>query len=243
MKKDMWENIGVEGLENVVTEPRGSRHVPLKHADCLRRFKENLARNGIVTVKEEGLLSNDLFRYIHVFDVEKSTSDAEYNFRIGFINFNTGNHAWRGVYGTKHDTGATFLTSHIPEARRYHTAGILNVVDDKIDSTSDMFKKYIIRRQSEIDYLKTVEIDDDTFARVVLALHRGKTMSNTNIGRVIELWDEPTREEWKARTAWTLHNAVAHTMSLIPDPVNRIEDMTAAINTIGEVVGIDKIAL
>lgn len=229
----LWRDVGDEELEGIVTPSLGTKHVPLKHADSVRRFHENLTRNNIATPVARTTVSVDGLKCVHIADVAKNDPDSEYGFTIGFVNYNDKSKCWTGLAGTRHNDGMVFTSTHIPESRRKHTISLLNVVDDKIDSTVDMFKKYMIQRQVEIEYLKSVDVDDDMIARLLLGLHRDNSaarLCSYDIERVVTLWDDPPREDFKPRTVWTLHKVFAFVTNPTPNPLRRIEALENAIN-------------
>ena len=238
----LWRSVTLEELDNIVTPPLGSRHVPLKHSDSVKRFEENLVRNNIVVVNRSMVISVDNMRYIHTVEVAKADMESEYSFITGFVNYNDTTKCWTGLAGTKHSDGLVFTTSHIPESRRKHTISLLNVVDDKIDSTVDMFKKYMISRRVEIEYLKSIEADAEGLGRFILAMLRDKNplaLSAVDVQRILTHWDTPPREDLKDRTMWTLHKILALVTNPTPNPVRRMECLERTINLAREAFKLD----
>ena len=238
----LWNNVTAEQLENIVTPPLGERHVPLKHADSVKRFEENIARNNFAVSNRWTTVSTDGLRCVHVTEIMKEDFDSDYSFTVGFINFNDKSRCWTGLAGTRHTDGLAFTSSHIPESRRKHTISLLNVVDDKIDSTVDMFKKYMITRKVEIEYLKTIEVTEEMLARLVVALHRDKSqvaLCSLDVQRVVELWDTPPREDFKDRTVWTMHKVLAFVTNPAPNPLRWMQSLENAIKLAREAFKLD----
>lgn len=244
IKNRTWRNVSMAELENIVTAPQGPNHVPLKHAESVTRFDENLIRNGFQIVNRDILIISDDTRCVYIVDIAKADPDMDFNFTVGFINFNDRSRCWTGLMGTRHETPNVakkieFLSSHIPESRRRHTISLLNVVDDKIDSTVDTFKKFMIARKIEIDHYKVYDVTEQMLSAFVLAMIREKKdcyMCANDIKRVVELWD--ALPESTPRTVWELQKIVASVANMALNPIRRIEMLDNAMKIVTTAMGL-----
>jgi hypothetical protein len=230
-----WEtttNINrLKGIESVVLGPR---HNPVNHGEALDLFQNRLADNNIKISKQNGMLSQDLMKYIFTAEV-MDESIPDYAFTLGFINFNNKKKSFTGLFGETVFvcSNEMFRGETIYDNRR-HTANVWGKLTGKMDSIIERFKIFRDKRFDEIERMKNMELDDADTGKLILQMHREGVMSNTNISRVVKEFDFPTHDVFKPRTLWSFSNACTEVAKNISDPNRRMN----ATNRIGEIIDV-----
>jgi hypothetical protein len=74
--------------------------------------------------------------------------------------------------------------------------------------------------------MKNTKISDKEVGGLILAYIREKyILSSTNIKRIVDEWDKPKYDEFKARTLWSLQNACAEVFKKVKSPMFRLQAM------------------
>jgi len=218
-----WETTtNINRLSSIITEPRGPRHNPVNHGTALELFNERLGNNNIKISKQNGMLSQDLMKYIYTAEVIDE-SIPDFAFTLGFINFNNKKKSFTGLFGeTVFVCSNEMFRGETIKDNRRHTANIMGKLEGKMDSIIDRFNDFRDKRFVQIEAMKNYELSDRETGELILNMHRNNVMSNTNIARVVQEFDFPTHEEFKPRTLWSFQNSVTETAKNITDPNRRM---------------------
>ena len=208
-------------LRTISTPSLGTRHVPVNHGEIVDIFRDNLGKKKIDIVQERGLLSPDFMKYIFVVDIKTDATD--YNFTLGFVNYNNKAKTFRGFAGEKVFVCSNEMISNLIEtSARRHTTNVMAALGDKVDNIVEHYFIFREQRTADINVLKSREFSESHLAQMVLAMHRENFLGNAFIDRVIEEYDNPRHEEFKEKTIWSFQNACTEIAKEIDNPERKI---------------------
>jgi len=231
-----WEKMGpaqFAGLKNIKVESLGNHHVPINHGEALELFKNRMETHSFTPTKEVGLLSPDRLKFVYVSEVQNEGN--EYAFNLGFVNYNDRSRALEVISGEKVFVCSNEMyTGIVQESRRRHTTHVWKILEEKFEFGINRFSEFIEARRGQIDMLKEEKFNEPRFAAAILHLHRHSSFGNTDIGRIVTEWDNPSFQYGThQRSAWNFQNACTYVIKEnIEDPVRRIsvcKDVDASI--------------
>ena len=212
-------------LLDIETIPLGERHVPVNHGEVLNMFREELNSREVNIQRESGLLSDDNLKYVYTVEVTDDATDSSYCFTLGFVNYNNKQKSFTMLAGEK-----VFVCSNemyvgeLNTTRRRHTTNIMFDLDYKLQEGFERYEHFTDVRCREIDVMREQNVSEELFGKIIVDMHRNNVMSNTNIGKLVEEWDEPTFEyEGGQSTMWDFQNCATHVAKRISNPLQRIE--------------------
>jgi len=216
-----WEStVDANRLSHIKPVSLGNRHHPVNHGDALDMFKNTLSKNHLPILNQHGLLSNDGLKYVYVADIH---NENDYVMTNGFINFNDKTKSFTIILGDRVFICSNECFSHqISDLRRKHTGSVSEDLRGRMQVGVDRFLAFADIRRSEISHLKEIPFNENELGKVVLGFHRDGELSNTNIDRVINEFDNPSYPEFQERTAWNFQNSCTHVFKGITDPVRRL---------------------
>lgn len=188
-------------------ESHGPRHVPVSHALILDAFRNKCEQMNLMLFNEQGALSKCGERYMYVAEVmPESTDNAKnYHLAVGFRSFNDESSVFQMSCGARVmnlDCSGICQTSIIIPSRRKHTKTIHELLDAKIESGLDTFKKDAIITEENLKIIKETPYSDEILGKLLISLGRSKRIGNTNIMKILEEVDEIKDDTtWKILTA------------------------------------------
>lgn len=188
-------------------ESHGPRHVPVSHALILDAFRTKCEQMNLMLFNEQGALSKCGERYMYVAEVmpEQTDNAANYHLAVGFRSFNDESSVFQMSCGARVmnlDCAGICQTSVIIPSKRKHTKTIHELLDAKIESGLDTFKKDAIITEENLKIIKETPYSDEILGKLLISLGRSKRIGNTNIMKILEEVDEIKDDTaWKILTA------------------------------------------
>ena len=176
-------------------ESHGPRHVPVSHALILDAFRNKCEQMNLMLFNEQGALSKCGERYMYVAEVmpEQTDNAANYHLAVGFRSFNDESSVFQMSCGARVmnlDCAGICQTSVIIPSKRKHTKTIHELLDAKIESGLDTFKKDAIITEENLKIIKETPYSDELLGKLLISLGRSKKIGNTNIMKILEEVDE-----------------------------------------------------
>jgi len=223
--KNWYETIDIGELKTIKNRAMGERHVPINHGECLDFFKNKLSDNNVNVLDEVGMLSNDEKKYLYVVEAKVAGVGEDVTFKLGFINYNNQQKSLTVVAGEQVLICSNEMyTGEMENTKRRHTKNAWNDIGTKFDNGIEYFEKFVETRTIEIGQLKGIQFPETALANMVLKMHRGKIVSNTNIDRIIEEFDNPSYDYGLGgSTAWDFMNAYSHIRKQFTDPISAMQ--------------------
>jgi hypothetical protein len=199
-------SVTLEELSTIEAPPPQGRFFPIKHSTVLTRVKDTLGDAGFVVKKEQLAISNENARFFGVLDLESALSDdvflsvavrssVDKSLPLGF------------AAGSRVLCCSNLAFNAELLVRRKHTrfgeqrfgVDIANAVV-KLNA----FKEDESRR---IALMKRREISGDAADSLILRAFERDIVNSHSLPKVIKEWREPSYDEFKSTTYWSLFNA------------------------------------
>ena len=188
-------------------ESHGPRHVPVSHALILDAFRGKCEQMGLMLLNEQGALSKCGERYMYVAEVipEVTENANNYHLAVGFRSFNDESSVFQMSCGARVmnlDCAGMCQTSVIIPSKRKHTRTIHDLLDAKIESGLDTFKKDAIITEENLKIIRDTPYSDELLGKLIISLGRSKKIGNTNIMKILEEVDAINDDSaWRIFTA------------------------------------------
>lgn len=209
--KNWIKTVNRDQLLGIAAVSQGPRHNPVNHGEMLDRFSERADHAGIQITAEKGLLSPNGQRFMYVADVAYDINDADYNFTVGFVNFNDRSRSFTGLAGQRVMVCSNeCVTGILEESKTRHSTNVDNRLDAKMDSIFGQFKQVCDVQIGNVDRMKAAQLTDSLLGQFILNVTRSDFMGAANVRRVIEECDRPTLNNHDDNSMWRLHNAATY---------------------------------
>ena len=96
------------------------------------------------------------------------------------------------------------------EMFRKHSGNIENDLYDRIKTAMNGLDAYRKQAQLRILHLKRKQLCYNSASSIILDAFRKKIVGTSMLKRLVKEWDDPSYEEFRPRTAWSLTNALTH---------------------------------
>lgn len=212
----------IEQLKSITAESLGPRHRPINHGDVLDMFIRQAKNENISLTKINGKLSPDNTKYMMVADISENAY-PDFSFTLGFINTNDRSKAFTGLCGTRVFICSNgVITGVVKQSKTRHSINSGDRILDKVNSVYAHYNEHKEKYISQVDYLKTVPLDDKLIGLTLTNLIRKRAMGSANIARIIGECDNPTFNKNCDNSAWRLYNAASYVAKNIDNPLNSV---------------------
>lgn len=212
-EKNWMETTNIDQLRSIEALSQGPRHNPVNHGEMLERFAGRAEDAGIKVASETGLLSPDGKRFMYVADVAHDQAAADYNFTVGFINFNDRSRAFTGIAGQRVMVCSNLcVTGLLTDSATRHSTFVEGRLDGKIDTIFAEYKKLCTSQTAAVDQMKEIQLTDELLGKFILNCTRADFMGAANLRRIIGEVDTPTLNNKDDNSLWRLHNAATYVL-------------------------------
>lgn len=204
------EAIALPALKTVAIPDATDTHIPLAHFDLVEMVKYALGYFGHEVVSEDHAVTPDGARYFGLLTLKSEY--GLYTDTLGLRNSNDKRFPIGIAYG-----GKVFCCDNLSfhgdfVVTRKHTANsrrdLPGLVAELIRPLSD---KRALQAQTFEMYRQTPLLPN-LADQAIMSMYRQGVINVTRIAEVVELFDNPTHEEWGDHTAWTLFNAATSSL-------------------------------
>jgi hypothetical protein len=218
-------SVEIDALKSVVTPRATETHVPIPHIEFVDTVSNELGARGFgVTERNHALSGVDDARYFGVWNIQHPDS----------IEAEEGGWGWSLALRNSHDKtfplglaagSRVFACDNLAfsgeiQASRKHTGRALEDMPKLIGGVIVKLMAQYKVMVDGYDIWKGCEIDDRDAADAVVRLAESGAITCNQVVPVMREWRHPEHEEFKARSAWSLFNAVTSvtgSRSMSPD--------------------------
>lgn len=211
---------------------QGRFHKPINHARLVDELTRQFAAAGLEVAGSSFALSKDDQRLFGVLRFHQGPSKADFSAALGFRQANDrsmGLSAVAGVSVMVCDNLA--LHGELIAMKERHTKGL-----DLAAAVTECLGKFVAHFETlthGIQQLKRLERSDESAKSIAVDAAEAGVIGFSAIPYVLKEWREPRHEEFKPRTAWSLHNAFTEVLKKAP-LARRLKATTA----LGKVFGV-----
>jgi hypothetical protein len=224
-------------LRSIDAVSMGPRHNPINHGTVLERFRDRAASAGVEITAEQGLLSPDKKRFMHVADIRYDSLNSDFAFTVGFINFNDRTRSFTTIAGQRVFVCSNLcITGTLEESRTRHSTNVDGRLDARMDTAFAKFDEMFRVQMSNVDAMKAEKLTDALVGKFMLEATRQDLMGATNLRRIVEEIDKPTLNNVNDNSAWRLHNAATYVLRenvknplLVAETTKRANDIISGL--------------
>lgn len=202
----------------VNTPPPTNTHYPVAHHKFVRSVEKYVADGGYEIKNITHALSHEGQRYFGLITLENEGLDGAYQWALGLRNSHDKKFKAEVTAGSRVFVCDNLAFSGTVYAVRKHTRYVERDMDNLIVRAVGQLGTYFNQNDRRYETYKDRVIDDKEFGHLVTGSIESRVVPVTKVPDVIREWREPTHEEFKERTVWSLFNAFTETFKKINNP-------------------------
>ena len=196
-----------EDIKRVEVPEATYSYQPLPHAKFVEIVKERLPAFGLKFEKERYGLSKDGARMFGVLNCTNGANATDWGIAIGLRNSYDKTMIADLVAGSNVFVCDNLAFSGEVRIGRKHTGYILQDLPHLVRGMLSRIKPLTLRVRGEVNSMKACQIDDQIAHHLMVLSMQRKIFPVNRLPKIEKEWREPTHEDFKPRTAWSLFNA------------------------------------
>ena len=192
-----------------------STYKPVSHGDALDLMEialngrgYEIRRNSDGSEAKQFTLDNAGMKMVGMLPLTMNI-DPSVRMMVGIMNSCDKSMALRVGFGSQVmvcTNGCMFATRVV---RAKHTPGVVDAISGRLYEALDVLDDICNQQRRFFERLRDVQLDDkDAWHLTGRMAREHGVIPGGDIIKVIDEWHEPTYDDFKPRTAWSLHNAV-----------------------------------
>jgi hypothetical protein len=199
--------VSFDELAAVPVPPSAKRHHPIAHHTVLNRVKGVLGEFGYVVTREQLALARADMRFFGTLDLESKLAEGvtlavgirsshDQSLHLGFC---------AGARTFVCDNSAFYSDLLV---RRKHTRLAEQRFQDDIANAVGKLAGFQERQSARLEVLMNTEVAEERADALILRGYEKGLIPATLLSRVLKEWREPSFEEFKPRTYWSLQSCM-----------------------------------
>lgn len=193
-------------LDSVEPPPATATWFPLKHSVVLDRVLGTLESSGYQITKQQFALSADKHRFFGTLDLASPIADG-ITLSVGIRNSNDKSFPIGFMAGDRVFCCDNLAFSAETVIARKHTRFGERRFNDALSRAITGLRQYTGVAQKRIEALQHFDLSEDAANSYLLQAAEKGVVGWRLLPQVINEWRQPSHEEFKPRTAWSLFNA------------------------------------
>ncbi len=104
-------------------------------------------------------------------------------------------------------TNGCFFASQVVRAK--HIPGVISTIQDKMSEALNVLDDICRQQRDLFDRLRNTDLSDrEAYHFTGRMIREAKVVPDGDMIKILDEWHEPSYDDFKPRTAWSLHNAV-----------------------------------
>lgn len=226
------ERVTREQIAKVATPESTATFKAVPHIELIESLEKELKARGIEITREQYAMRGDGSRIFGTLDLNLNGVTGS-QASMGLRTANDKTMALKIVAGLRVFVcdNLALLGDFIALSRK-HTSG-LNL-QDELTGAVDKYLDHYGRLKQEVSTLKSTELTDDQAKVRIYDVFDTRKLPLRLLPAVAHEYFEPVHDEFKPRTAWSLHNAFTEAVKVMP-----LTTRLAATSTIGRQFGLN----
>jgi len=199
--------VSTKELEDIVLPKATKTWCPLAHHQLAEEVQDRIVDHGLKVHNTTHIVSHGGDRYFGTVELEHAQGKG-YRRMVGIRNSNDMKFSASIVAGARViccDNGM-FVGEVLCLARK-HTSRLHDDLGDRLDASFAKLIEEWASNDMRIAQYQLAPMGDRMAHDLIIQSTDRKVIASSAIPKVLKEWREPAREEFKPRTAWSLHNA------------------------------------
>lgn len=191
--------------------PTGSHH-PIPHRSLVERVTDHVQRVGYTVNRREYGLSHDGARMFGLLDLANGCAGSDRAWSIGIRNSHDKTFVAGLCLGFRVFVCDNLWFSGEVTIARKHTRWINRDLDRLVAEAAGKFAGFRASEEQRVAAYKGTELTDPQVHDLLVRSVDARVIANSYLPKVLGEWRQPSHEEFRPRTAWSLQNAYTETL-------------------------------
>jgi hypothetical protein len=205
------QEVGYDAIKAVPVPAPTETHHPIPHNQVVDLMLDTLHDSGYQVLETVHALTRDGGNYFGLAQVTADFLETdEYGLVVGFRNSHIKAYQAGAVAGAQIFVCDNLSFTGEIKFGHKHTVNIEKHLPEVFLEGVSRLKNRFLSQEIRFEAYKEGEIKDPN--EFIINLYRQNIIVTTEIGKIIDIWDNPTHEEYGEQSAWTMFNAVTEAL-------------------------------
>lgn len=217
MSKDLTANLMLhcgghhveyEALREIKTPDPVGIWNPIDHTVVFQTMMDALTDSGYQVMKAVHAVSREGRNYFGLAQVNADYLETEeYGLVVGFRNSHCKSFAASMVAGAQVFVCDNLAFSGEVNFKHKHTTSVLQKLPMLFKQGVGKLNQLYLNQETRYEAYKVHEMEDLRAEKIVVDMYRDNLITTQEVGKIIDIYDKPTHDEYGKGSAWTLFNA------------------------------------
>lgn len=199
-------------VENVPTPDSTKTWTPIPHAALIERVEDTLKSNGLTIVNQVHSLTRGGNRYFGLMQVANGHNSDDYAWVLGTRNSHDQSFPAGLVVGASVFVCDNLSFSGEIRMSRKHTVHIMRDLPGLVQRSIGQLMTRWHDQDVRIEAYKNCELSDLQAHDLIVRSIDARSLTATQVPKLLNEWRHPQHEEFAPRTAWSLFNGYTETL-------------------------------
>jgi hypothetical protein len=202
------QQVEYEALREIKTpDPIGIWN-PVDHTVVFQTMMDALTDSGYKVMNAVHAVSRKGSNYFGLAQVNADYLETEeYGLVVGFRNSHCKSFAASMVAGAQVFVCDNLAFSGEVSFKHKHTTSVLQKLPMLFKQGVGKLNQLYLNQETRYEAYKVHELEDLRAEKIVVDLYRDNLITTQEVGKIIDIYDKPTHDEYGKGSAWTLFNA------------------------------------
>lgn len=200
--------VDYEALREIKTPDPVGIWNPVDHTVVFQTMMDALNDSGYKVMNAVHAVSREGRNYFGLAQVNADYLETEeYGLVVGFRNSHCKSFAASMVAGAQVFVCDNLAFSGEVSFKHKHTTSVLQKLPMLFKQGVGKLNQLYLNQETRYEAYKVHEMEDLRAEKIVIDMYRDNLITTQEVGKIIDIYDEPTHDEYGKGSAWTLFNA------------------------------------
>ena len=201
--------VSYEQLREIKTPDSIGIWNPIDHTVVFQTMMDALSDSGYKVLSAVHAVSREGRNYFGLAQVNADYLDTkdEYGLVVGFRNSHCKAFAASMVAGAQVFVCDNLAFSGEVQFKHKHTTSVMQKLPMLFKQGVGKLNALYVNQENRYNAYKVHALPDERTEKIVVDMYRDNLITTQEVGKIIDIYDKPTHEEYGEGTAWTLFNA------------------------------------
>jgi hypothetical protein len=201
-------HVEYEALQQIKTPDPVGIWNPVDHTVVFQTMMDALTDSGYKVMKAVHAVSRKGSNYFGLAQVNADYLETEeYGLVVGFRNSHCKSFAASMVAGAQVFVCDNLAFSGEVNFKHKHTTSVLQKLPMLFKQGVGKLNQLYLNQETRYEAYKVHQLEDLRAEKIVVDLYRDNLITTQEVGKIIDIYDKPTHDEYGEGSAWTLFNA------------------------------------